>query len=140
MEYAVPRPDLVDVVRELAGAIADAGLRVPFPVEVRVAAADDAWLSTAYRRVTGYVAVHLPTGMPRAAYDEYFGILESLAGACGGRPHGGKVHGLDAAALRDRHPRFADFVAVRDRVDPGGVFANAHLDRILGLPGSGRPG
>jgi D-arabinono-1,4-lactone oxidase len=33
-------------------------------VEVRVAAADDIWLSTAYGRDTAYVAIHQYTGLP----------------------------------------------------------------------------
>ncbi|WP_236706075.1 D-arabinono-1,4-lactone oxidase, partial [Frankia sp. ACN1ag] len=35
---------------------------------------------------------------------------------------------------RERYPRFDDFLAVRDAVDPAGLFANAHLDRVLGPP------
>ena len=50
----------------------------------------------------------------------------------GGRPHWGKQHSLDAAALRAVHPRFDDFLAVRDRLDPGRVLASPHLGRILG--------
>jgi L-gulonolactone oxidase len=63
--------------------------------------------------------------------------VESTAAAVGGRPHWGKLHGLDAAALRSRYPAFDDFVAVRDRLDPTGVLANRYLDRVLG-PAPGR--
>jgi L-gulonolactone oxidase len=56
----------------------------------------------------------------------------------GGRPHWGKLHGLEADDLRLRYPRFAEFVAVRNRLDPDGVLANAYLDRVLGpAPGRG---
>ena len=34
------------------------GWRISFPIEVRSAAADDLWMSTAYGRDTGYIAVH----------------------------------------------------------------------------------
>ncbi|WP_280790931.1 D-arabinono-1,4-lactone oxidase [Blastococcus sp. TF02A_35] len=57
---------------------------------------------------------------------------EAIAGAVGGRPHWGKLHGLDAAVLRERYPRFDAFVALRDRVDPAGVLGNEYLDRVLG--------
>lgn len=50
----------------------------------------------------------------------------------GGRPHWGKMHGLGAAALRGCCPRFKEFVALRDRLDPAGWFANDYLDRVLG--------
>ena len=105
------------------------------PVEVRTAAADDIALSTASARDTGYVAIHVPPGCPDQA--AYFASLERLAAQVGGRPHWGKLHSLDAAGLRERYPRFDEFVALRDRLDPAGVFANDHLDTLLGRP-SGR--
>ena len=49
-----------------------------------------------------------------------------------GRPHWGKLHSLAAADLAPKYPRFGDFVALRDRLDPDRVFANAHLRKILG--------
>ena len=58
--------------------------------------------------------------------------MEKIAGQGGGRPHWGKLHGLDAAQLRSRYPRYDEFVAVRDRLDPAGVLANAYLDRVVG--------
>jgi L-gulono-1,4-lactone dehydrogenase len=49
-----------------------------------------------------------------------------------GRPHWGKMHFRDAASLAASYPRFSDFVAVRDRLDPNRVFGNAYLERVLG--------
>ena len=48
-----------------------------------------------------------------------------------GRPHWGKLHTRTAADLAPAYPRFADFVALRDRVDPDRLFTNAYLDRVL---------
>ncbi|HTY73451.1 MAG TPA: D-arabinono-1,4-lactone oxidase [Actinomycetes bacterium] len=129
MEYAVARADLLGVVRELVDAVERSELRIAFPVEVRVSAADDITLSTASGRDSGYVAVHLPAGTDPA---EYFGILERIAGQVGGRPHWGKLHTLDAEALVDRYPRFEEFQALRKRLDPSGLLGNAYLDRVLG--------
>jgi len=42
------------------------------------------------------------------------------------------MHTRDAASLAAAYPRFADFVAVRDRLDPERRFANRYLDRVLG--------
>ncbi|WP_029431460.1 D-arabinono-1,4-lactone oxidase [Blastococcus sp. URHD0036] len=129
MEYAVPREAAPEVLAELRRAVDASDWRVPFPVEVRVAAADDVPLSTASGRDTAYVAVHVPA---RSEPGEYFATFEAIAGAVGGRPHWGKLHSLDAAALAGRYPRFGEFTALRDRLDPTGVLANAHLDRVLG--------
>ena len=49
------------------------------------------------------------------------------------------MHGLAAGALRSRYPRFDEFVALRDRLDPGGVLGNAYLDRVLGPVGGTQP-
>jgi len=133
MEYAVPRAAAPEVLSELRRAVDASDWRVPFPVEVRVAAADDVPLSTAAGRETAYVAVHVPA---RAEPGEYFAAVEAIAGSVGGRPHWGKLHGLDAAVLAERHPAFGEFVALRDRLDPTGVLGNAHLDRVLGPAGS----
>jgi L-gulonolactone oxidase len=131
MEYGIPRAAITDVVRELRRTIDKAGWRIPFPIEVRVAAADDIPLSTAYGRDSAYVAVHLPAG---AGYQPYFTAVEAIAGVVAGRPHWGKLHFLDAATLRERYPRFDEFVVLRDDVDPTGVFRNTYLDRVLGFP------
>ncbi|WP_019812477.1 D-arabinono-1,4-lactone oxidase [Saccharomonospora saliphila] len=128
-EYAVPRAAVLDVLDGLRALVPRLRHPVAFPVEVRVAAADDIWLSTAYGRDTAYIAVHQYAGMP---YREYFTEFARIAASVGGRPHWGKMHDLDAAALRPLYPRFDDFVRVRSEVDPTGVFANAHLDRVLG--------
>ncbi|MQA34251.1 D-arabinono-1,4-lactone oxidase [Modestobacter roseus] len=129
MEYAVPRAAAPDVLQELRAAVDRSDWRVPFPVEVRVAAADDVPLSTAAGRDTAYVAVHVPA---RSEPGGYFATFEAIAGAVGGRPHWGKLHSLDAATLAGRYPRFAEFTALRERLDPAGVLSNAHLDRVLG--------
>ena len=105
---------------------------VAFPVEVRVAAADDIWLSTAHGRDSAYIAVQQFVGMP---YREYFSAFEKIAGEVGGRPHWGKMHDLDAQTLRSRYPKFDDFLRVRKETDPNGTFTNTYLDRVLGPVG-----
>lgn len=129
MEYAIPRSALPGVLRELRTLPERHQQRISFPVEVRVAPADDIALSTASGRDTAYVAVHVYRGTDRAAY---FDAVEALMGSVGGRPHWGKLHSLGAAELRARYPRFDEFVAVRDRLDPERRFTNTYLDRVLG--------
>ncbi|NGZ99929.1 hypothetical protein G5V59_05830 [Nocardioides sp. W3-2-3] len=45
---------------------------------------------------------------------------------------GQSLHHLDAGDLAARYPRFGDFVALRDRLDPDRVLTNPYLDRVLG--------
>jgi FAD-linked oxidoreductase len=128
MEYALPRAAVPSALRELRRAIDDAGWRIEFPVEVRVAASDDTWMSTSYGRDSGYIAVHRSVREDPTAY---FAAAERIFLAHDGRPHWGKMHTLGRAELEPRYPRFADFLAVRDRLDPQHVFGNAYLDRVL---------
>ncbi|MEU7180585.1 MULTISPECIES: D-arabinono-1,4-lactone oxidase [Streptomyces] len=129
MEYAVERAAAVEALRELKAMVERSGLRVSFPVEVRTAPADDIPLSTASGRDTAYIAVHMYRGTPHEAY---FAATERIMTAHGGRPHWGKLHTRDAGYLAAAYPRFADFTAVRDRLDPERRFANGYLRRVLG--------
>jgi len=129
MEYGVPREAVQEAFSGLRRVVNRLPFNVVFPVEVRFTAADDIWLSHGYGRDTAYIAIHQYVGMP---YEEYFKRFEEIAVGLGGRPHWGKMHYRDAAYFADAYPRFADFCAVRDRLDPDRVFANAYLDRILG--------
>ncbi|MFF2372519.1 D-arabinono-1,4-lactone oxidase [Agromyces sp. NPDC058110] len=133
MEYAIPLEAVPEALGEVRSLIERNGWRVSFPIEVRAAASDENWLSTAYGRDTGYIAVHRYF---REDPTEYFTAVEAVMHAHGGRPHWGKMHTQTDASLREKYPRFDDFVAVRDEFDPEGVFRNAYLDRVLGVRAS----
>ncbi|MEX1651903.1 D-arabinono-1,4-lactone oxidase [Streptomyces pseudovenezuelae] len=129
MEYAVPREAVLDALRELKAMVERSDLRVSFPVEVRTAPADDITLSTASGRDSAYIAVHVYRGMP---YQQYFTQAERIFVAHGGRPHWGKIHTRDAEHLAGAYPRFHEFTALRDRLDPDRRFSNPYLRRVLG--------
>jgi len=135
-EYAVPRDAIVDVLEELRTWVETHDEMVSFPFEVRFVKADDIWLSPAYERDVAYVAFHQYHRLP---HERWFALCEDVLGAAGGRPHWGKMHRLTADDFAERIPRFAEFVALRDDLDPTGVFSNRYLDRVLGRPsGAGR--
>ncbi|MGW8728625.1 D-arabinono-1,4-lactone oxidase [Streptomyces sp. NPDC055808] len=129
MEYALPREAVVGALREVKALVERSPLRVSFPVEVRTAPADDIALSTASGRETAYIAVHMYRGTP---YQAYFTAVERIMTAHAGRPHWGKIHTRGAAYFAEVYPRFAEFTALRDRLDPERRFANAYLRRVLG--------
>ncbi|MDQ1696742.1 MAG: L-gulono,4-lactone dehydrogenase [Frankiaceae bacterium] len=129
MEYAVPRAAIRDAVRAVQRVVERDNLLVSFPIEVRVAAPDDIPLSTAYGRDSAYVAIHRYRGEP---FEPYFRAVEAEMRALDGRPHWGKMHWRTSDDLRPAYPRFDDFLAVRDTVDPDRVFANDYLETVLG--------
>jgi L-gulonolactone oxidase len=129
MEYAIPRAHGPAALRRVLEMIDRRGFAVPFPIEYRVVAGDDAYLSTAYERDTVYIAVHMYRGM---VWEPYFRAVEAIMDDYEGRPHWGKRHFQKAATLAPRYPEWDRFQAARARLDPGGVFQNEYARRVLG--------
>jgi len=134
MEYALPRANTAEAVWRVLEMIERRGFAVPFPIEVRTVAADDAFLSTASGRDSGFVAVHMFEGM---AWEPYFRAVEEIMESLDGRPHWGKRHFQTAETLSSRYPEWERFQAVRARLDPEGRFANSWSERVLGPIGGG---
>jgi FAD-linked oxidoreductase len=135
MEYNVPAERFSLVLREIEACINKNRFRVHFPIECRFVRGDDIWLSPAYGRDSAYIAVHMYKGMP---YKEYFAAVEEIFQRYEGRPHWGKMHTQTAATLATRYPRWEDFLRVRARLDPTGVFLNDYLRGLFGVAGAGQ--
>ena len=114
------------------GSIDASDWRISFPVEIRVAPADDIPLSTASGRDSFYLAFHTHHRSDWRTHAAYFEAMERIMRDHDGRPHWGKLHTRTAADLAPAYPRFGEFLAMRDRLDPDRVFANAYLRRVLG--------
>jgi len=128
-EYAIPREHLVPALREIRAAFDRHGWRISFPIEVRVLPPEDAWLSMAHGRRTAFIAVHV---YHRNDHTAYFEGVERILTELGGRPHWGKMHTRDASYLETVYPRFGDFLALRNKLDPDRRFANPYLRQVLG--------
>ena len=129
MEYGVPREYGPEAAWRAIEWVRANRFPVFFPIEMRVAAADDAPLSTAYDRDTAYIAVHQYRGME---WRPYFEAVEEIMSSYGGRPHWGKRHFQTAETLAPRYPAWAEFQAARDSLDPGRTFTNEYAARVLG--------
>jgi L-gulono-1,4-lactone dehydrogenase len=137
MEYGIPREHAREAVERALAVIERRRLPIAFPLEVRFAAGDDAFLSTAHERETCYIAVHQYRGME---FETCFRAVEAIMDSYGGRPHWGKRHYQTAATLAERYPAWTRFQHVRARLDPGGVFTNDYARRCLGPSAAGDPG
>jgi L-gulono-1,4-lactone dehydrogenase len=129
MEYALPRRVAVPAIREFRRLTTEGPWRIAFPVEIRLAPADDVWLSPAYGRDTIHISCH---AYPRTDYSGWFNAAEELFVSYGGRPHWGKLHTRDVSYLEQVHPRMAEFRTVRDHVDPDRLMRNDYLRHVLG--------
>jgi FAD-linked oxidoreductase len=129
MEYGVPRADGPEAVRRVIEWVRSNEYPVFFPIELRVAAGDDAFLSPSHERDTAYIAVHQYRGME---WRPYFEAVEEIMNDYGGRPHWGKRHFQTAATLAPRYPAWAEFQRARDTLDPSRTFSNEYTERVLG--------
>jgi len=99
-----------------------------YPLEIRVVAGDDAWLSPNYQRDNLVVSI---SGEPGTDYWPYLRACDALFAEFGGRPHWGKIHFMTPERIDDLFPRYQDFLAMRRRFDPKGTFLNPHLRALF---------
>jgi L-gulonolactone oxidase len=132
MEYAIPREHAREAIERVLEVAARPESRCVFPIEVRFVKGDDALLSPSHERDSCYIAVHQDRKLD---WPPYFRQVEGILVGYGGRPHWGKRHERTAAELAGRYPRWAEFQAVRKRLDPDGRFANDYTERVLGPVG-----
>ncbi len=130
MEYSLPAEHGPACLREILKLIRDQGLRTWFPIEYRYVKADDIPLSMFEGRDSCSISVHQHYTMD---HHNVFAAVEPIFWKYAGRPHWGKLHSLNARALQALYPRWQEFARVRQALDPGGKFLNAHLSSILGV-------
>ena len=128
-EYAIPVEYAAQVLHELRKMIEENHLKVNFVVEVRFVKGDQIWLSPAYRRDSCYIGGYL-YGDKR--WTAYFGLFEKLMKKFDGRPHWGKEFTSSLHDFGKMYERLADFVGLKNELDPQGVFQNRLLKEILG--------
>jgi L-gulonolactone oxidase len=129
MEHALALERVAPAMTELRAALRRSGQHSPYSILVRVGAADDAPLSPAYGRATGYVNLTVPR---TAGYMELLRTVEHVLREHGGRPHWAKAHTATAEVLAPRYPAWGAFQRVRANLDPTGLFANDYVERVLG--------
>lgn len=129
MEYHLPIEHQVEVLREVIARIERDARGVFFPIEARIIAPDDAWLSPFYQRESGSIAVH---AWYKEDHQWMFKLIEPLFRDAGGRPHWGKLHSLGASELAALYPMFKEAGAVRRSVDPAGRMVNPFVAKIFG--------
>ncbi len=129
MEYGVPREHGPEAARRVVEWVRANRYPVFFPIEMRVAAGDDALLSPSHERDTAYIAVHQYRGME---WRPYFEAVEEIMRDYRGRPHWGKRHFQTAETLAPLYPEWEKFQAARNELDPDRVFTNGYAASVLG--------
>ncbi len=130
VEYEMPRAAGIPTLKDAIAHIRRRKLPIAFPLEFRLTAADDIWMSPFNQGPGASISFHQYAPMD---WRGPFAEIEKVFQAGGGRPHWAKRHTLTTADVHRLYPRTADFLRVRAEVDPGQKFANAHLTELFGL-------
>ncbi|MCM3882363.1 FAD-binding protein [Frankia sp. R82] len=99
--------------------------------ELRTIAADDLWLSPAYRRDA--TSLHFTWLPDEAVVARAVAAVERQLAPFDPRPHWGKIFALPARTIRASYPRATDFLQLAGSHDPTGTFRNPFLAHTLGL-------
>ncbi len=93
--------------------------------ELRAIAADDLWMSMAYKRPS--LAIHFTWKMEPDAVMAVMPQIEAKLAPFQARPHWAKVFSMESAALAPLYPRFDDFRSLARQYDPKARFRNRFM-------------
>lgn len=97
--------------------------------ELRTVAADELWMSMAYRRPA--LTVHFTWKPEWPAVRQLLPLIEAQLKPFDPRPHWAKMFTLPGAQVAAGYRRLAQFKALTAQLDPTGKFRNQYLERNL---------
>lgn len=127
-EYLIPRRHAAAAI-EAVLALGDRIRPLLIVSELRTVAADELWLSPAYRSDT--LGIHFTWLQRQDEVEALLPVIEAALAPFSARPHWGKLFTQTAAEIAPLYPRHAEFLALAAEYDPQGVFHNDYLRRAL---------
>ena len=127
-EYFVPRQHAVEAIMAVEKLRDRVGPHLLIS-EIRTIAADDLWLSTAYKRDS--VAIHFTWKQDWPAVKELLPMIERELMPFDVRPHWGKLFTIPPEQLRSRYEKLPEFVSLAKRLDPQGKLRNRFLQKNI---------
>uniref|UniRef100_A0A4W2DRS5 L-gulonolactone oxidase n=2 Tax=Bos TaxID=9903 RepID=A0A4W2DRS5_BOBOX len=132
-DWAIPREKTKEALLELKAMLeANPKVVAHYPVEVRFTRGDDILLSPCFQRDSCYmnIIMYRPYGkdVPRL---DYWLAYETIMKKVGGRPHWAKAHNCTRKDFEKMYPAFQRFCAIREKLDPTGMFLNAYLEKVF---------
>jgi xylitol oxidase len=124
-EYFVPRTQALDAILAVERLHEQVSPHLMI-TEIRTIAADDLWLSPAYKRDS--VAIHFTWKPEWPEVSKLLPIIERELAPYNPRPHWGKLFTISHAQLRASYENLSDFIALAKRFDPNGKFRNDFLN------------
>ena len=128
-EYAIPLESFEACMQEMHEFLKAHPFYVHFPIECRVTAGEDAFLSPTQGKESAFLAFHMYKGMDNRPY---FKWVQSIMKKYGGRPHFGKMNNLNAKEMESLYPNLDRFNEIRQENDPENVFYTRYFRNLIG--------
>jgi xylitol oxidase len=100
-----------------------------FITELRTIAADELWMSMAYKRPS--LAIHFTWKPEWPEVSKILPLIEKQLEPFQARPHWGKLFTLAPAQIESKYVHLADFKTLANHYDPQAKFRNTFLDKNL---------
>jgi FAD/FMN-containing dehydrogenase len=130
LEYMVDARHAKDSVLALRRLMQEEFPEAISPIQVRWIKGEPAFLSPMHGRDTVSISV---SGELKLDWDGFLRAVDRCLQPWAPRGHWGKQHYLDHARMGAVYPELDRFLAVRQELDPRGLFLNDHLRALLGL-------
>ncbi|HUV70852.1 MAG TPA: FAD-binding protein [Terracidiphilus sp.] len=127
-EYLIPRSHGYEAILAVEK-LRDAITPHLFITELRTIAADDLWMSTAYKRDS--MALHFTWKPEWPAVSRVLPQIEKALEPFDARPHWGKLFTMAPAEIESRYVKLAEFEGMLKQHDPAGKFRNEFISKNL---------
>jgi xylitol oxidase len=127
-EYLIPREHAYEAILAVEK-LRDQITPHLFITELRTIAADDFWMSTAYRRDS--LAIHFTWKPEWPEVGKILPQIEKQLEPFEPRPHWAKLFTLPPAQIESKYVHLADFKTLANHYDPQAKFRNTFLDKNL---------
>jgi xylitol oxidase len=124
-EYFVPREHAYQAIRALE-TLRDQITPHLFITELRTIAADEMWMSMAYRRQS--LAIHFTWKPETPEVNAVLPLIEAKLAPFDARPHWAKVFTMPPAQIAARYPQMSAFRDLTKQYDPQGKLRNSFID------------
>lgn len=127
-EYAIPVSQVAACMEEVHAMFQAKKFDVHFPIELRITAGEQGYLSPTQGQESAFIAFHMYKGMNEGPY---FDWVHALMKKYNGRPHWGKMNHYQRENIEAHYPNATLFNAQRKIHDPNNVFLTHYFRNIF---------
>lgn len=130
LEYMVKAQDSIPAFLALRKLMQDQFPQETSPIEMRWTKGEAAYLSPHHGHDTCSISV---SGLQKNDWNKFLRAVDDTLRPWAPRAHWGKVGYLDNQRLREVYPKLDEFLAVREELDPHGLFLNDYFRELLDI-------